>query len=79
MAELCTVRQTAERAKTEGLGVTETALRSWIASGALAFVPVGNRRLIYWPTLLDFLAHGETVDNAPRPMYGRGSRGGKRR
>lgn len=79
MAELATINQTAARAQSEGLGVTETALRSWLAAGVLPFVPVGNRRLIYWPTLLTFLAKGVTADNTPRPMYGPGSRGGKRR
>ena len=79
MSELCTIRDTAARAKAEGLGVSENALREWVASGALAFVPVGNRRLIFWPTLLAFLAEGEKVDAMPRPKYGPGSRGGKRR
>lgn len=79
MMELATVNQTAERARDEGLGVTETALRSWLADGSLAFIPVGNRRMIYWPTLLAFLEKGVTADTSPRPMYGPGSRGGRRR
>ena len=79
MTELATIRQTAERAMHEGLGVNETALRSWLASGELAFVPRGNRKLIYWPTLMAFLEKGVTVDTTPRPRYGAGSRGGRRR
>lgn len=79
MMELATVNQTAERARTEGLGVSETALRAWLADGKLAFVPVGNRKMIYWPTLLSFLEKGVTMDTTPRPMYGPGSRGGRRR
>lgn len=57
------------------MGVAETALREWIKKGKLAFVPVGNRRLIYWPTLLAFLANGETVDTTPHPIDCEKSRG----
>lgn len=76
--QLATIRDTAARAKAEGLGVSEGALRAWIAEGKLAYIPSGNRRMIYWPTLMAFLATGQKVDNTPRPRYGRGSRGGAR-
>jgi len=59
--------------------VSEKALRAWIAEGKLAFVPSGNRRLIFWPTLMAFLTQGQKIDNTPRPYFGRGSKGGKRR
>ena len=77
--QLATIRKTASRAKSEGLGVSEKALRAWVAEGKLAFVPSGNRRLIFWPTLMDFLTKGQKIENTPRPYFGRGSRGGKRR
>ena len=77
--QLATIRDTAARAKVEGLGISEKALREWVAAGKLAFVASGNRRLIFWPTLMEFLSKGQTVSTAPRPMYGRGSRGGARR
>ena len=77
--QLATIRDTAARAKAEGLGVSEKALRAWIAEGKLAFVPSGNRRLIFWPTLMAFLTQGQKIDTTPRPYFGRGSKGGVRR
>lgn len=74
MAELGTIKQTAERAASEDLGVTETALRSWIAEGRLPVVAVGNRKMVYWPTLMQFLEQGQTVDNSPLPYRKRGYR-----
>ena len=77
--QLASIHDTAQRAKAEGLGVSENALRVWVADGTLAFVPMGKKRMIYWPTLMQFLMQGQKVDKTPRPMYGRGSRGGGRR
>lgn len=75
--QLATIRDTAARAKDEGLHISEGAIRSWVSTGKLAFVPIGNRKYIYWPTLIKFLETGTKVDTTPRPRYGRGSRGGK--
>ena len=77
--QLASIHQTWLRAKAEGLGISEKALRSWTDEGKLAFVPSGNRRLIYWPNLMAFIEQGQKYDTAPRPYFGRGSRGGKRR
>ncbi len=55
MAEVNTIRQTVRRAKAEGLGVSETALRRWCKTGELPFIAVGNRQYISWSVLLKFL------------------------
>lgn len=53
--ELATIRKTVERAKHEGFGISESALRRWVKTGAIRCVQSGNRSLIYWPTLKAFL------------------------
>lgn len=37
------------------LTITEGALRSWIRSGVLPVRKVGNRNLVYYPTLVAYL------------------------
>lgn len=77
--ELDTIRGTVARAKAEGFYVSEGALRAWVKDGKLPYVPRGNRKLIFWPALMEFIQTGEKRDNTPRPRFGPGSRGGKRR
>ena len=78
--ELLSVHATWLRAKDEGIGISEKAINSLIRSGKLAYVPSGNRvKLINWPTFLTVLAEGQKIDTTPRPYFGRGSKGGKRR
>lgn len=76
--ELNTIRNTAARARAEGLPlVTETALRGWIKAGLLPVIPVGNRQLICWEALLEFLRAGVISPGGglPRPIRnGRRSR-----
>jgi len=55
MAEMATIRQTARRAKAEGLGVSETALRRWTKSGELPSSKVGNRHYVSWAALKRYL------------------------
>lgn len=55
MADMLTIKQTVERAKAEGLPVSDYTLRRWIKAG---FVPVrlaGMKNLIYYPNLVRYL------------------------
>ena len=79
MNQLLTIRQAADRARTELPGLSENLLREMIKDGRLRVTRAGNRALIFWPNVLKVLEKGEAVDTSPRPMYGPGSRGGKRR
>jgi len=54
--QVATINKTLERARSEGLGIPETALRRWVKEGQVPAVYVGNKALIYWPTLLNFLS-----------------------
>lgn len=62
MKEVATIRNTARRAKAEGLGVTETALRRWCKTGQLQHTTAGNRTYISWTVLLRFLGVSAGVD-----------------
>ena len=74
--ELLTIRQTAAKAKREGMyNITETGLRRWIAEGMLRVVPVGNRKLICWDTLMEFLRAGVESPEIGLPRQVRNRRG----
>ena len=53
--DLATIRKTLERAKEDGLCIGETALRRWVKTGAVHSVQSGNRALIFYPSLKEFL------------------------
>ena len=59
---MATINQTLRRAKEEGLGISETALRRWVKEGQIHAVFAGKKALIYWPTLMKFLC-GEDMDS----------------
>ena len=55
MAEMLTIRDTANRAKAEGLPISENALRNWVKQGKVPAVLAGKKQLIYYPNLIRFL------------------------
>lgn len=60
--DVMTIPATLERARAEGLPVTEYSLRAWIKSGALPVRRIGRKSLVYWPNLRSFLACDEGGD-----------------
>lgn len=59
MAEMNTILETVKRAKSEGLCISDYALRNWVKTGVIPSVPVGDKkRLIYFPNLVRFLTSG---------------------
>lgn len=58
MADVMTIRDTAARAKAEGLPISENALRVWIKKGDIPVVHAGNKQLVYYPNLVRFLTCG---------------------
>ena len=58
---ILTIRQAVQRAREEGMPISEGALRSWIRSGVLPVRKVGNRNLVYYPTLVAYLCGVETI------------------
>ncbi len=57
--DVATIRATAQRAKDEGLGVTERQIRTWVKQGHLRHTMVGRKALVFWPNLLRFLENGD--------------------
>lgn len=55
LADVMTIRDTAARAKAEGLPISENALRVWIKQGKVPVVHAGNKQLVYYPNLVAFL------------------------
>ena len=65
MPNVVTVREAVQRAKAEGLPVTEYTLRRWIKTGAIPVRTVGSKALLFYPNLTAFLRCDSGADNAP--------------
>jgi len=57
--QTATIRKTAERAKFENLGVSESFLRSACSSGRLKHTKAGVKVMIFWPNLISFIENGD--------------------
>jgi hypothetical protein len=62
-SDVATINQTLERARAQGMGLPETALRRWVHERTIPVAFVGSKALIYWPALMDFL-NGRTHGGA---------------
>lgn len=65
MRDILTVRETVERAKTDGLPVSEFSLRRWIKTGQLPVRMCGRKSLVYYPALVAFITCNDGQDNQP--------------
>lgn len=64
MPDVLTVRATIQRAKAEGLPISEYTLRLWIKQGKIPVRNAGAKQLVYWPNLTEFLTCSGGRDNA---------------
>lgn len=64
MADVLTIRATVQRAKAEGLPVSEYTLRLWIKQGKIPVRNAGAKQLVYWPNVAAFLTCSGGSDNA---------------
>lgn len=55
MADMLTIRQAVQRAKEDGLPVSEYSLRQWVRTGAIPSRKAGSRALLYYPNLVRYL------------------------
>lgn len=55
MPNVVTVREAVQRAKADGLPVSEYTLRTWVRSGAIPARKVGQKALIFYPNLVAYL------------------------
>lgn len=68
MPNVMTIREAVQRAKVEGLPVTEYTLRRWIKTGAIPVRTVGSKALLFYPNLTAFLRCDNGADNAPNTV-----------
>ena len=68
MADVLTIREAAQRAKREGLPVSEYSLRGWVKTGSIPVRCVGNKSLIYYPNLVSYLRCEDGADNTSSPQ-----------
>lgn len=68
MIDVVTIREAAQRAKREGLPVSEYSLRGWIRSGAIPVRTVGSKALLYYPNLVSYLRCEDGGDNTSSPQ-----------
>lgn len=65
MANVVTVRQAVQRAKSDGLPVSEYTLRLWIKAGSVPVRKAGTKLLIFYPNLVRYLQCEDGSDNQP--------------
>lgn len=51
MPNVLTIREAVQRAKADGIPVSEYALRQWVKSGAVPVRKIGQKVLLYYPTV----------------------------
>lgn len=62
-----TVREAVQRAKEDGLPISEYTLRQWVKSGKIPVRQVGQKTLLYYPNLVRYLRCEEGGDNTIAP------------
>lgn len=55
MPNVVTIREAVQRAKAEGLPVSEYTLRQWVRSGTVPVRKAGNKVLLFYPNLVHYL------------------------
>lgn len=74
MPDVLTIREAVKRAKEEGYPISENCLRTWIRSGAVPVRKAGNKHLIYYPRILDYLRCEDGGDNSSATVTAPGIR-----
>ena len=65
MPDVLTIREAVQRAKAEGLPLSEYSLRYFIRSGAIPTRKVGQKALVYYPNIVSFIRCESGCDNQP--------------
>lgn len=63
MPDVVTIREAVERAKSDGLPVSEYTLRQWVKIGAVPARWVGQKALLFYPNLVRYLQCEDGGDN----------------
>ena len=65
MPNIVTIREAVKRSKTDGMPVSEYTLRHWVKTGAVPVRMIGQKVLLYYPNLVEYLQCGNGADNTP--------------
>ena len=71
MADVVSIREAVQRARSEGMPVSEFSLRRWIKTGAVPVRKAGNKMLLYYPRLVEFLTCADGGDIRPLQESGK--------
>lgn len=63
MPNVLTIREAVQRAKADGLPISEYTLRQWVRTGAIPARRIGQKALIYYPNLVKYLSCEDGADN----------------
>lgn len=65
MPNVLTIREAVQRAKADGIPVSEYALRQWVRLGVIPTRKVGQKALLFYPNLVKYLQCANGCDNTP--------------
>lgn len=65
MPDVMTIREAVQRAKADGLPVSEYTLRQWVRTGAIPARKAGTKMLLFYPNLVSYLRCEDGGDNRP--------------
>ena len=65
MPNVVTIREAVQRAKADGMPISEYTLRHWVKSGAVPVRKVGQKVLLFYPNLIKYLQCEDGKDNQP--------------
>lgn len=65
MPNVLTIREAVQRAKADGMPISEYTLRQWVRIGAIPTRKVGQKVLLFYPNLIKYLQCEDGCDNAP--------------
>lgn len=65
MPNVLTIREAVQRAKADGMPVSEYTLRHWVRIEAIPTRKVGQKVLLFYPNLVKYLQCEDGCDNTP--------------
>lgn len=68
MPDVLTIREAVQRAKGDGMPISEYTLRKWVRTGAVPVRKVGQKALLFYPNLVKYLQCEDSKDNQPTMM-----------
>lgn len=74
MPNVLTIRETVQRARADGLPISEYTLRQWVRTGAIPTRKIGQKALLFYPNLVRYLQCEDGCDNAPATVVTTGIR-----